>query len=141
VWIQPASIFSGHYMAHGLTVQAICDSDCCFTFFGVVAPGKASDQVAFEQTSIHQGIMALPMGKYLVGDAAYQVSNVLLAPFTGSQREDAGKDEFNFFSFTASHSHRNGVWLASNEVVCPKQAFASQFGQRSKGCSDMRTTS
>ena len=97
MWIQPASIFSGHYMAHGLTVQAICDSDCCFTFFGAVIPGKASDQIAFEQTSIHQGIMALPMGKYLVGDAAYQVSNVVLTPFTGSQRDDAGKDAFNYF--------------------------------------------
>jgi hypothetical protein len=93
----PQAYFSGHYMAHGLNVQAICDSDCCFTFFGAVAPGKASDQVAFEQTSIHQQIMALSMGKYLVGNAAYQVPNVVLAPFTGSQREDAGKDAFKFF--------------------------------------------
>ena len=93
----PQAYFSGHYMAHGLNIQAICDSDCCFTFFDVVAPGKASDQVAFERTSIHEQIMALPMGKYLVGDAAYQVSNVVLAPFTGSQREDPGKDAFNFF--------------------------------------------
>jgi hypothetical protein len=84
-------------MAHGLNVQAICDSDGCFTSFGVVAPGKASDQVAFEQTSIHKRIMALPMGKYLVGNAAHQVSNVVLAPFTGSQGKDAGKDAFNFF--------------------------------------------
>jgi len=37
----PQAYFSGHYMAHGLNIQAICDSDCCFTFFGVVAPGKA----------------------------------------------------------------------------------------------------
>jgi hypothetical protein len=37
----PKAYFSGHYMAHGLNIQAICDSDCCFTFFGVVAPGKA----------------------------------------------------------------------------------------------------
>ena len=93
----PQAYFSGHYMAHGLNIQAICDSDRCFTFFGVVAPGKASDQVAFERTSIHEQIMALPMGKYLVGDAAYQVSNVVLAPFTGSQRDDPGKDAFNFF--------------------------------------------
>jgi hypothetical protein len=93
----PQAYFSGHYMAHGLNIQAICDSDRCFTFFGVVTPGKASDQVAFERTSIHEQIMALPMGKYLVGDAAYQVSNVVLAPFTGSQRDDPGKDAFNFF--------------------------------------------
>jgi DDE superfamily endonuclease len=93
----PQAYFSGHYMAHGLNIQAICDSDRCFTFFGVVAPGKTSDQVAFERTSIHKRIMALPMGKYLVGDAAYQVSDVVLVPFTGSQRQDPGRDAFNFF--------------------------------------------
>jgi hypothetical protein len=93
----PQAYFSGQYMAHGLNIQAICDSDRCFTFFGVVAPGKTSDQVAFERTSIHKCIMALPMGMYVVGDAAYQVSDVILVPFTGSQREDQGKDAFNFF--------------------------------------------
>ena len=93
----PQAFFSGHYMAHGLNIQAICDSDRCFTFFGIVAPGNSSDQVAFERTSIHKRIMALPMGMYLVGDAAYQVSDVVLVPFTGSQRDDPGKDAFNFF--------------------------------------------
>ncbi|KAI2492824.1 DDE superfamily endonuclease [Fragilaria crotonensis] len=42
----PQAYFSGHYMAHGLNVQAVCDSDRRFTFFGVVAPGKSSDQLA-----------------------------------------------------------------------------------------------
>ena len=93
----PQAYFSGHYMAHGLNIQAICDIDRCFTFFGVVAPGKSSDQVAFEKTSIHKRIMALPMGMYLVGDAAYQVSDVMMVPFTGSHRDDPGKDAFNFF--------------------------------------------
>ncbi len=34
---------------------------------------------------------------YLVGDAAYKLSDVMLVPFTGSQRDDLGKDAFNFF--------------------------------------------
>ena len=93
----PQAYFSGHYMAHGLNIQAICDSDRRFTFFGVIAPGKCSDQVAFERTSIHCRIMELPTGMYLVGDAAYQISEVVLVPFTGSQRDDPGKDAFNFF--------------------------------------------
>ena len=84
-------------MAHGLDSEAICDSDSSFTFFGVIAPGKAIDQVAFERTSIHKRVMALPMGMYLVGDAAYQVSDDMLVPFTGSQRKGVGKDAFNFF--------------------------------------------
>jgi hypothetical protein len=29
-------------MAHGINIQAICENDCHFTFFGVIAPGKAS---------------------------------------------------------------------------------------------------
>jgi hypothetical protein len=37
------------------------------------------------------------MGMYVVGDVAYQVSDVMLVPVTGSQREDQGKDAFNFF--------------------------------------------
>ena len=43
----PKANFSGHYMAYALNIQAICDSDCRFTFFGIVAPGKTSDQLAF----------------------------------------------------------------------------------------------
>ncbi|KAI2496037.1 nuclease [Fragilaria crotonensis] len=76
----PQAYFSGHYMAHGLNIQAVCDSDRRFTFFGVVAPGKTSDQLAFERTLLHKRVMELPMGMYLVGDAAYQVSDVVLVP-------------------------------------------------------------
>ena len=86
-------------MAHSLNIQAICDSDRCFTFIGVVAPGKTSDQVGYERTSINKCwcIMALPLGMYVIGNAAYQVSDVMLVPCTGSQLEDQGKDAFNFF--------------------------------------------
>jgi hypothetical protein len=100
-------------MAHGLNILAICDSDRCFTFSGVIAPGKASDQVAFEKNTIHDCVMALPMGMHLVGDAAYQVSDVMLVPFTGSHCEDAGKDAL-FLPFAALHLYRNGIWLASD---------------------------
>jgi DDE superfamily endonuclease len=53
----PQAYFSGHYMAHGLNIQAVCDSDRRFTFFGVVAPGKSSDQLAFKRTSLHKRVM------------------------------------------------------------------------------------
>ena len=46
---------------------------------------------------MHKRIMALPMGMYVVGDAAYQICDVMLVPFTGSQCKDQGKDAFNFF--------------------------------------------
>jgi len=39
---------------------------------------------------------AFPIGKYLVGDAAYSVSEKMLVPFTGSQRNNANNDAYNF---------------------------------------------
>ena len=44
----PGSFFSGHYMTYGINVQAVCDADSRFIYFGVIAPGKCGDQVAFE---------------------------------------------------------------------------------------------
>jgi hypothetical protein len=36
------------------------------------------------------------MGMHLIGNAAYKLSDVMLVPFTGSQRDDSGKDTFTF---------------------------------------------
>ena len=66
------------------------------SFFGVTAPGKCSDQVAFERTSLPEKIASFPPGFYLVGVAPYQVSDVMIVPFAGAQREDKTKDSFNF---------------------------------------------
>ena len=93
----PGAYFSGHYMTYGLNVQGVSDSNSRFIFFAVAAPGKCSDQVAFERTSLPQKISTFPPGFYLVGDAAYQVSDVMLVPFTGAQRANKTKDAFNFF--------------------------------------------
>jgi hypothetical protein len=66
-------------------------------FFGVVAPGKCGDQVAFERTPLYDYVRNLPPGYYLIGDAAYSVEDSLLTPFTGGHRNDAIKDAYNFF--------------------------------------------
>ena len=39
----------------------------------------------------------LALGRFLVGDAAYELTEHLLTPFTGSQQLDQGKDAFNFY--------------------------------------------
>jgi hypothetical protein len=85
----PGAFRSGHYGVYGLNVQAVCDYRSRFTFFAVAAPGKCADQLAFERTSLPTLMEALPIGKYLVGDAAYSVSEKMLVPFTGSQQNDA----------------------------------------------------
>jgi hypothetical protein len=43
----PGSYFSVHYMTYGINVQAVCDTDSRFIYFGVIAPGKCSYQVSF----------------------------------------------------------------------------------------------
>ena len=39
----------------------------------------------------------LPLGAYIVGDAAYTLTDKYLTPFTGSQRSDPTKDACNFY--------------------------------------------
>jgi hypothetical protein len=89
--------FSGHYNRYGLNCQALCDSDLRFLFFGVMGPGNKSDQPAYEQTGLAEIIENLPAGLFIAADAAYVVTEHVLIPFTGSQRQDRVKDTFNFF--------------------------------------------
>jgi hypothetical protein len=89
--------FSGHYARYGLNCQALCDSDLRFMFFGVMGPGNKSDQPAYEQTGLEAIIEGLPLGLYIAADAAYIVTEHVLIPFIGSQRQDRTKDAFNFF--------------------------------------------
>jgi hypothetical protein len=90
--------FSGHYKSHGLNCQAACDIKLRFMYFGVVAPGKTNDCIAYELASdMKQCIDSLPLGLFFVGDAAYTLSEHLLTPFTGSNREDLNRDAYNFY--------------------------------------------
>ena len=93
----PGAFHSGHYGVYGLNVQAVCNHRSQFTFFGVVAPGKCGDQVAFERTSLPTLMRALPLGTYIIGDAAYSVGKRMLVPFTGSQRTNPSNDAHNFY--------------------------------------------
>ena len=42
-------------------------------------------------------IQKLAPGRFLVGDAVYELTEHLLTPYTGSQQSDQGKDAFNFY--------------------------------------------
>jgi hypothetical protein len=89
--------FSGHYNCYGLNCQALCTSDVQFMFFGVMGPGNKSDQPAYKETGLAEIIENLPAGLFIAADAAYIVTEHILIPFTGSQRQDCVKDTFNFF--------------------------------------------
>ena len=77
----PQAYWSGHYLLYGTNVQAICNSNCCFQYFVVVAPGKCPDQKAFERTQLSQIVSKLCPGQYIVGDAAYTSTDQGLCPF------------------------------------------------------------
>lgn len=91
------AFFSGHYNDYGLNVQAICDARLRFLFFAIAAPGKTGDQVAYELLPIRDIIESLPDGLYIVADAAYMLTDHVLVPFTGGDRQFPEKDTFNYF--------------------------------------------
>ena len=92
------SYYSGHYNSYGLNIQAVCDSKLQFIYFGVVGKGSTNDAYAYISTGLPEILKNFPAGKiYFVGDAAYPLSEQLLTPFTGSHRDDANKDSFNYF--------------------------------------------
>jgi len=94
----PMSFMSGHYGMFGLNCQAVCDARERFLFFGVVAPGKTNDNVAFEYCAhLKEIIQSLPYGLFLVGDAAYTSNERMLTPMIGSQRLDPVNDAYNFY--------------------------------------------
>ena len=92
------SYYSGHYEHYGLNCQGMCDAYLRFLYFGIVAPGSTNDNVAYTRTGeLKISIESLRLGDYVVGDAAYSVTEKLLVPFTGSQRDDPKQDAFNFY--------------------------------------------
>jgi hypothetical protein len=92
-----AGILSGHYGVYGLNVQAVCDYRSRLTYFALVAPGKCSDQVAFERSLLPELMQAFPVGTYLVGNAAYSVSEKMIFPFTGTQQANPCNNTHNFY--------------------------------------------
>ena len=53
-------------------------------FFAVAPPGKSSDQAAKECTALSASLDGLPLGSYVVVDAAFTLSEQCITPFTGS---------------------------------------------------------
>ena len=89
--------YSGHYETYGLNCQAVVKRDLQFMYFGVVAPGSTNDCVAYSRAGdLKEVIDSLPLGLYMVADAAYNLSERILVPFTGNDKCDAYHDSFNF---------------------------------------------
>ena len=54
-------------------------------------------QKAFERTQLFQIVSNLRPGQYIGGDTAYILTDQVLFPFVGSQRESTNKDKYNHF--------------------------------------------
>jgi hypothetical protein len=89
--------YSGHYKHDSLNVQALSDYRGKFLYFAVAAPGSFPDSNALLLTRLHKWIDSLPPGFYVVADNAYNISEHLLIPFSGSQRHVPQNSSYNYF--------------------------------------------
>lgn len=92
------SYFSGHYQCYGLNIQASCDSKCRFTYIAVAGPGVMADRDAVSQCKLGEKISQLPPPYVSIGDAAYTVSERLVAIFFGNRAKQARYDNFNYYA-------------------------------------------
>ena len=95
--INVRDFFSGHYKRLGLNVQAVSDERLRFLYAGVAMPGSQPDCSAYAVTSLKKKVESLPPGFHLVGDNAYVLSEHMLIPYSGSQRDDPAKSTYNYF--------------------------------------------
>jgi hypothetical protein len=75
-------------MPMALIYRQFCDSQLHFLFFAVAKPGGSSDLIAYESLSIKDVIENLPDGIYIVADAAYMLTEHVIVPFTGGDRQE-----------------------------------------------------
>jgi hypothetical protein len=79
--------FSGHYQCYGLNIQAMCDPDLIFLFWGVAAPGKVNDVRAFLRCDVLiEWLQKLPPEFFIGGDNPYSLSRGILIPFSGAEK-------------------------------------------------------
>ena len=122
----PKAFFSGHYLSYGLNRQALCDACLRFMYFAVIAPGKVNGAIAIQKCSdLLDAIKNLPFGHYMVGDAAYDLTDQLLTPFVGSQGSHPDRDAFNFYSSQlririemADGRMVNKWWILTTTLTC-----------------------
>ena len=91
------SYYSGHYKSHGANCQALADHRCRFIYMSIKCPGGTNDARAYKNTTLPTLVEDLPIGKFIVGDAAYTVGEHLLTPFAGASRSEKKKDTYNYY--------------------------------------------
>jgi hypothetical protein len=94
----PGDFFSGHYQIHGLNVQALCDAHLRFLYLAVAGPGGMNDVRALGKcVDFNRFIAALPKEYFILGDNAYGLSEQILIPFSGAQKQVVENDAYNYY--------------------------------------------
>lgn len=87
--------YSGAKGGYGVNVQAMATATYRFLCMSCVSPGSTNDWTAFLDSKMSDRVAKLPRGYYVLGDAAYPLSDQLLTPYPGKGlRPDL--DSFNF---------------------------------------------
>lgn len=90
------SYFSGSKCGYGMNVQATCDSNYRFCSMSCISPGATNDWAAWNRSDLSKSVERLPPGFYVLGDAAYPLSDHLLIPYPGKNLPPH-MDAFNFY--------------------------------------------
>ena len=77
------SYYSGSKNAYGLNVQATCDANYRFCSMSAIAAGSTNNWTAWNRSGLSDTVARLPPGFYMLGDAAYPLSDQLLTPYPG----------------------------------------------------------
>jgi hypothetical protein len=96
--VNAADYFSGHKKTFALNVQAACDHNLKFRYAAAASPGKANDGRAVRKCKkLQEWIRNLRPPYFIVADNAYPLSDKILIPFKGRQRDELFKSSYNFY--------------------------------------------
>ena len=93
-----ADYFSGHYVAYGLNIQAMCDPDLLFMYVAVAGPGKINDSRAFSRcTGLIEWFVTLPDWCFVSADNAYPPTRKMLVPHNATELLSEYHRTYNFY--------------------------------------------
>jgi hypothetical protein len=94
----PTDYHSGHYGAYGLNVIAACDHLLRFTYMAVAGTGRTNDNRSLRRLQqLRHWIDNLPPQYFIVGDNAFNLTDKMIVPFSGPQRRQQHKSDYNFY--------------------------------------------
>jgi hypothetical protein len=93
-----ADYYRGHYNCFGINVIAACDHRLRFIYMSVAATGRTNDNRSIRRLEeLQDWIDNLPPQYFFVADNAFTLTNKMLVPFSGAQRNETNKRVYNYF--------------------------------------------